>query len=97
MTAIITIITLTLVILALTAVAVILQRRLTALADKHEVVSAYARDVAEDMHYDHYRHEVHDWQVAHDPMEILSQISNMSTGLLRRQSNTGGPCCDDRR
>ena len=90
MTAIITIITLTLVILALTAVAVILQRRWKALADKYESVCVYARDLAEDMHYDHYRLEALDWQVAHDPVEILSQISNMSTGLLRRQSNTGG-------
>ena len=90
MNTIITILTLTFVVLVLATVAVILQRRLTALADKHEAVSAYARDIAEDMHYDHYRHEVHDWQVAHDPLEILSQISNMSTGLLSKQPNTGG-------
>lgn len=55
-----------------------LSRQLNDLREKYERIGAYARDIAEAMHEDHYRQMAPDWQVAHDPMEILSQIDNMS-------------------
>lgn len=58
-----------------------LRLRLAALTAEREAVSIYARDLAEALHEEHYASA--DWQVAHDLMEIMLQIDNMTTELHR--------------
>jgi hypothetical protein len=60
--------------------------RLEALHAEREKLTRQLRDLAVALHAKHYA-EVEQWRPLNDPIGILSQIDNMTTGLTRTALN----------
>ena len=85
--AIITIVTLTLVVFAVAAVAVIINSQLKAADRELRNALDYAQKVARSIYVNHYRHTSLHWEEEDTICGVISQIDNMATGLIRQNND----------